>query len=72
MLFLILIIFQISNKFANSSPYLQTNIGLFEGRSIDFGEKGKVDIFYGVPFADVPNRFDVSSQFNHILNIYFI
>lgn len=61
-LLLNLIIFQISYTSTQFVPHIQTNIGIFEGRSINFANNANVDIFYGIPFANVPKRFDVSSQ----------
>jgi hypothetical protein len=43
------------------SPLLQTNIGEFEGKLLEFEEEQqKVDAFYGLPFANKPKRFEVS------------
>jgi hypothetical protein len=44
---------------ASDAPLLQTNIGAFEGKLADYGEKGKVEIFYGLPYASKPARFEV-------------
>jgi hypothetical protein len=45
---------------ANEAPRIQTDIGQFEGKVLDFGGKGQVHAFYGLPFAQPPKRFEVS------------
>lgn len=47
---------------ANSGPILDTHIGKFEGKVLDFGADKQVDAFYGIPFARPPvgdRRFEV-------------
>ncbi|KAI6170838.1 Carboxylic ester hydrolase [Aphelenchoides bicaudatus] len=39
-------------------PLLQTNIGEFEGKLLDFDGKVSVEAFYGLPFAKKPNKFE--------------
>uniref|UniRef100_A0A1I7RSM9 COesterase domain-containing protein n=2 Tax=Bursaphelenchus xylophilus TaxID=6326 RepID=A0A1I7RSM9_BURXY len=41
------------NLVTSEDPILQTNIGKFVGFTLEF-EAGKVDVFYGVPFAKAP------------------
>lgn len=46
----------------NNGPILSTHVGKFQGRTLDFGDKGQVDVFLGVPFAKPPikeRRFEV-------------
>ncbi|KAI6233600.1 Carboxylic ester hydrolase [Aphelenchoides fujianensis] len=50
---------------SDDGPLLKTHIGTFEGKTLEFGEAGNVDAFYGVPYAKPPlaeRRFEKPAE----------
>jgi hypothetical protein len=60
-LFLYSSLLQLTTLDAADVPKIQTDIGQFEGKILNFGGKGQVHAFYGLPFAEPPERFEVNN-----------
>jgi carboxylesterase type B len=59
----------------SAGPFVELDVGKIQGLTVELNSTFKVEIFYGVPFAEPPvgdNRFEVSlCLLNHLFIICF-